>query len=102
MQDMAPRIGVRFSDGQSAGTRQQSIYVPKDDDGVPTGPVVFGGSFGGGGGHFRFEHWVFPLPSPGPLEVFAQWQFAGLEETSIVISGDDVREAAQRATILWS
>jgi len=64
--------------------------------------VIVGHGGGGGGGHFRYEHWVFPLPPPGPLEVFAEWSTAGIDETSIVISGDDVRDAAQHAIVLWS
>ncbi|MDP9332849.1 MAG: hypothetical protein M3Q30_06025 [Actinomycetota bacterium] len=103
MLDMAPRIGIRFSNGQSAGSAPQSIFeVAKDEEGVPTQPVIVGGGGGGGGGHFRFEYWVFPLPTPGPLEVFAEWPLAGMEETSVVISGDDVLDAAQQAMILWS
>ena len=103
MRDMAPRVGVRFSNGQTAGRSSASTYdVAKDDDGVPSEPVIVAGGFNGGGGRFRFEQWVFPLPTPGPLEVIAEWSQAGMEETSIVISGDEVREAAQRAIVLWS
>jgi hypothetical protein len=103
MLDLAPRVGIRFSDGRSAGTGQRSIFdVAKDEDGVPTEPVILGGGYNGSGGRFRFEHWVFPVPTPGPLEVFAEWAVAGIEETSILISGDAVRDAAQRAIILWS
>jgi hypothetical protein len=103
MLDMAPRVGIRFSDGRSAGAEPQSIFdVAKDQDGVPTEPVIVSGGYSGGGGRFRFEHWVFPLPTPGPLEVFAEWTVAGIQESSVVISGDDVREAAQHAIVLWS
>jgi hypothetical protein len=100
---MGPRIGIRFSNGQSAGADRQSPFeVAKDEHGIPTGPVILGGGGGGGNGHFRFDYWVFPLPPPGELEVFAEWKIAGIEETSIVINGDDIRDAAQHATILWS
>jgi hypothetical protein len=103
MLDLVPRIGIRFSDDRSAGTGLRSIFdVPKGEDGVPTEPVIVGGGYNGSGGRFRFEHWVFPLPTPGPLEVFAEWAVADIEETSIIISGDDVRKAAQHAIILWS
>ena len=103
MLDMAPRLGIRFSNGQSAGSAPQSMFeVAKDEEGVPTQPVIVGGGGGGGGGHFRFEYWVFPLPTPGRLEVFAEWPLAGMEETSVVISGDDVLDASRRAIILWS
>ena len=100
---MGPRLGIRFSNGQSAGARPQSSFdVPKDEDGIPTEPIIVGGGGGGGGGHFRFEHWVFPMPTPGPLEVFADWPAAGIEEAMIVINGDDIRDAAQHAIVLWS
>ena len=100
---MGPRIGVEFSNGQRAGTRPMPHFdVPRDKDGMPTEPVMMGGGGGGGGGQFRWEHWVFPLPSPGPLTVFAEWSTARIEETSMVISGTDVRDAAQRAIVLWS
>jgi hypothetical protein len=99
---MGPRIGIRFSNGQSAGAQPRSPFdVPRDEQGFPTQPVIVGGG-GGGDGQFRFEHWVFPLPTPGQLEVFAEWPIAGIDETSIVISGDDVRGAAQHAIVLWS
>jgi hypothetical protein len=98
-----PRIGVQFANGQRAGTRTESPFdVPKDEAGIPTEPVIVGGGGGGGGGHFRWEHWVFPLPNPGALTVFAEWATAGIEETSVVINGDDVRDAASRAVVLWS
>jgi hypothetical protein len=100
---MGPRIGIRFSSGQSAEAHRRSPFdVPRDEQGIPTEPVIAVGGDGGGNGHFRFEYWIFPLPTPGPLEVFAEWAIAGVEETSIVISGDDIREAAQHAIVLWS
>ncbi len=103
MFDSGPRIGVRFANGQSAGDRLVSMFdVAKDDDGVPTQPVIVGGGGGGGGGHFRFEYWVFPLPAAGPLEVFAEWSVVGLAEMKVVLDGDAVRDAAQRATVIWS
>ncbi len=100
---MAPRLGVEFSNGQRAGVRPQSPYeVDKDDRGYPTAPIISMGGGGGGMGQYRWEQWVFPLPSPGDLVVFAEWPAAGIEETSIVVSADDIREAARRAVVLWS
>jgi hypothetical protein len=98
-----PRIGVLFSNGQRAGARPDTGFeVPKDEAGIPTEPVMRPSGGGGGGGYFRWECWVFPLPSPGPLTIFAEWSTAGIEETSIVVSGDEIRDAARRAVVLWS
>jgi hypothetical protein len=97
-----PRIGVQFADGQRAGSRPGALFdVAKDDAGIPTEPVMIPGGGGGSDGHFQWEQWVFPLPSLGPLTVFAEWSGAGIEESSVVISGDDVRDAAHRAVVLW-
>jgi hypothetical protein len=34
--------------------------------------------------------------------VFADWPAAGIEEAMIVINGDEIRDAAQHAIVLWS
>jgi hypothetical protein len=100
---MGPRLGVQFSNGQHAGARPVSPYdVDKDEEGIPTEPIITMGGGGGGSGHFRWEQWVFPLPSPGDLTVFAEWPAAGIEESSIVVSADDVLHASERAIVLWS
>ncbi len=100
---MGPRLGVQFSNGQRAGGRPVSPFeVDRDERGVPKEPVMTMGGGGGGGGQYRWEHWVFPLPTPGDLVVFAEWSSVGIEESTIVLSGDDVREAATRAIVLWS
>jgi hypothetical protein len=100
---MGPRLGVEFSNGQRAGAQARSPYdVAKDERGFPAAPIITSGGGGGGGGRYRWEHWVFPLPSPGQLVVFAEWSAIGIEESSVVLSADDIREAAQRASVLWS
>ena len=74
-----------------AGASPESRFgIPKDEAGIPPGPVITGG--GGGGGRDLSEHWVFPRPSPGPLTVFAEWLAAGIEEANIIISRDDIPE----------
>ena len=60
------------------------------------------GGGGGGSGHYRWEHWVFPLPPSGPLTVFAEWSMAGVAEVSVVVSGDEDHDASDRAVVLWS
>ncbi len=97
------RIGVLFSNGQrSAVGGAGAAGVATDEQGVPTEPIITAGGGGGSGGNFRWEHWIFPLPPPGPLAVFAEWPDAGIDEASVVISGEMVRDAAQRSVVLWS
>jgi hypothetical protein len=100
---LPPRLGVQFADGRSAGDRWRSPFeVPKDDAGIPTEPIMSFGGGGGGSGHFEWRHWVFPLPPPGPLDVFAEWSAVGIHESRITLRAEDVLDAAARAVVLWS
>lgn len=99
-----PRVGVRFSDGKSAG--QSTAFrgggaMAKDDQGIPTEPILGMAGGGGGTGGWHFGIWVFPLPPDGPLEIFVGLPPAGLDETSVTVDGALVREAASRADVLW-
>ena len=106
--DMArrvPRVGVRFADGRTAG-REAALLgppeVPKDDDGIPTVPVL---RFLGGGGGSRGYHlslWVFPLPPEGPLEVHIALPDSDVPESTVVVDGALVRAAAERARVIWT
>jgi hypothetical protein len=98
------RVGVRFADGRSAGrsaTWPGGGSMSKDDQGIPTEPVLRMTGGGGGTGRWRFGAWVFQLPPEGPLEIFVGLPVAGLEEASVTVDGGSVREAASRATVLW-
>ena len=107
----SPRVGIEFSDGQKAGNepdvgpgpfpRLPSGDVPKDDDGMPTQPVIrFTG--GGGGLHtYAVDLWVYPLPPAGPLKVFVEWPVKGIPETKVVLDAEAIREAAARAVVVW-
>ncbi len=98
-----PRIGVQFASGQRAGSQSYARFdVPKDDAGVPTEPAMIKveaeegeATFDGSNGYFRFAG-----PARSPCSPNGSPQ--GIEETSVLISGDDVRDAARRATVIWS
>jgi hypothetical protein len=99
-----PRVGVRFSDGTTArGSAAMGLTpdIPKDEEGLPTEPIVrlVGGSSGPGG--WRAWAWVYPLPSDGPLEVLVAVEAAGLSEAAVTIDGAVVRSAAGRARVIW-
>ena len=102
-----PRVGVRFADGRVGGNRAGMFHpgsvVAKNERGLPTDPFVGFGSGGGGPQQgWRLWRWVYPLPPDGPLEIFVGLPAAGLEEASITVDGGAVREAAQRARVIWS
>ncbi len=104
-----PRVGVRFSDGRTAGREATWPHgparpgLPKEDDGVPTVPVVrFVGGGGGVRAGWRFGVWVHPLPPKGPVEIFVSLPAAGLEEGRAVVDGKAVRSAAKHASVVWT
>jgi hypothetical protein len=98
-----PRVGVQFSDGRTAGQTALALGpdldLRKDDDGIPTVPVVRFVGGGGGGTTYRFGVWVFPLPPTGPLSIFTE--MAHLPESSVTIDSALILDAAKRAKIIW-
>jgi hypothetical protein len=101
--DLWPRIGVQFADGRRAGERPVfgPMGVPKDDDGLPTEPMLMHRGGGGGGAEYHMNVWLYPLPPAGPFHVFAQWEVIGLDETSVELDGAAIREAAAAAVTVW-
>ncbi len=100
-----PRVGVRFSDGRTAGRGPgigSMADLPKDEHGVPTGPFMSVASRGGAPEGWRASAWVFPLPPDGPLEIYVALEAAGLNEASITVDGAAVRAAAERAKVIWT
>ena len=100
-----PQVGVRFADGTAArGTAAMGLVpdISKDEDGLPTEPIVrlVGGNSAPGG--WRAWAWVYPLPPDGPLEVMVAVEPAGLSEATVAIDGALVRSAARRARVIWS
>jgi hypothetical protein len=98
-----PRIGVEFSDGRRAGqgSTRRPDELAKDDNGIPTEPFLRHFFGGGGGGSYGMNYWLFPLPPPGQLKVFAVWRFVGMAETMVILDADDILDAARRPITLW-
>lgn len=101
-----PRIGVRFSDGRTAGRESEfrplPFDVPKDEHGFPTQPITRMTGGGGGSNGFNFGVWVYPLPPDGPLEIFVALPQIVDSERRIVLDGGTVRAAAERAHVIWT
>jgi hypothetical protein len=97
-----PRLGIRFSDGRSAGQSVTNMMaMGKDEQGLPTGIVLRQTGSSGGSNGWHFGVWVYPLPPDGPVEVFIGLPAAGLDEASVTVDGAAIREAASRAKVLW-
>lgn len=97
------RLGVQFSDGRKATNvgAAAGFGCPKDEQGIPTVPVLLAR---GGSGHDRrweLEHWLWPLPPPGPLGLVIEWPMVGIAETRHQVDAAPILEAAGRAVTLW-
>lgn len=92
------RIGVQFADGAKA--TNMSSFRPGDEP--PTGPVLNSHGSSGGGGRFRTDAWVWPLPPPGPLAFVCEWPAINLPLTRREIEAELILEAAQKARVIFS
>jgi hypothetical protein len=48
------------------------------------------------------EHWVWPLPPPGPFAFVCAWPARGIAESRAEIDAGSILEAAGRALTLWA
>ena len=91
------RIGVQFADGAKA-TNTSGFHHGGEP---PVGPVMRGGGGGGGGGDWHQSEWVWPLPPPGPLAFVCEWPAAGIALTRSEIDAQIIRDAANRAQLIF-
>jgi hypothetical protein len=56
---------------------------------------------GGGGGRFDMKFWCFPLPPPGPMTIFAEWNHEGIKESATQFDADKILAAVPRVITLW-
>ena len=100
-----PRVGLEFADGKRAveGHGFELMRSPdgKDDQGIPKSPVLMPRGGGGGTDRYAMRYWSFPLPPPGAMKVFIEWEDLGIPETMVEIDADAIRDAASRAVVLW-
>jgi hypothetical protein len=102
-----PRVGFEYSDGTRVTNEGGPIMGPramleKDDQGVPTRPVLLmAGGGGGGNSQWAMRHWCYGLPTPGELKVYFEFEPSGMPETMTVLDADAIRQAAARAVVIW-
>ncbi len=99
-------LGVQLADGAKAraDSALQSRYPPGTAK-QPDPPVLILQGNGGTGGDDEMAGkgsvWLWPLPPAGDLRLLAQWTSMGMPESSIVLDGGHLREAAAGAQKYW-
>jgi hypothetical protein len=91
------RFGVQLADGSKAVYEEATPFGDQE----PAGPVLASAGGGGGGRSWNFAVWLWPLPPPGPLTFVVQWPAKGIPETRQEADAGSIREAAERAEVLW-
>lgn len=91
------RFGVQFSDGRKATNTGGLHHL----DEPPTAPVMHEGGGSGGGGDWRQDYWVWPLPPQGPLLFVCEWPVMGIALSRAEIDAQFVIDAALRAQALF-
>lgn len=105
------RVAVKFADGREAVTSGHrpgpeiaayfsAVQEGKEPD-LPAGPVIGGGEGGGGGKHWDFRYWVWPLPPDGPLTIVIEWHAAGIRHATHVMDGGSIRRAGATSKSIW-
>src|SRR6266566_5447850 len=72
-----------------------------NDPPEPPGPVIGSMSGGGGGKHWDFNFFVWPLPPDGPVMVTCQWSARGLQTAGKELNGTAIRAAGLRSKGVW-
>jgi hypothetical protein len=93
------RLGLMYADGRRTATTAR--YSRPDDEADPGHLVLRQGGGGGNARRWDGEFWVYPLPPEGPVTFVASWLKQGVAETRAELDGAAIREAAERAVILW-
>ncbi len=92
------RFGVQFADGRKVTNLDRPSYDPEHE---PDHPVLTQHGGGGGGSAWDLEHWVWPLPPPGPIAFVCEWPARGITESRAEIEAASILEAAGRAVTFW-
>ncbi len=92
------RLRIRYADGSEA----DNLGPPMQRPATPDGPYLMPREGGAGQWRAHTTFWVWPLPPPGPLVFSCEWPAYGIPLTRHEIDATLIREAAERATPMWS
>jgi hypothetical protein len=91
------RLGMLWSDGRSVEA-ENHWGKPRGKEGTFR---LTPGTGGGGGIHWLWNLWLWPLPPAEPVTVYCMWEERGIAETSTHVDLARVVAAAAEATELW-
>lgn len=99
------RFGVAYADGRKASADEWPHWGIEGADPGP-GPVLTTAGGGSGSGSddevtSSAKFWLWPLPTAGELRIVAQWADVGMDQESIVVSGDVFASAAELVQPYW-
>jgi hypothetical protein len=107
--DALLRIGFELADGSRVSNlggwgAHRTLMSP---DAEPEGPILIpyaGGGGGSTGGQVTMQpgYWLWPLPTPGPLQISCEWPLVDIALTTVEIDVTPLVDAAQQARSLWS
>jgi hypothetical protein len=95
------RFGVQFADGGRATSLDAYVGTAADPDEPPQPPLLQPRSGSGGGGQWRHDVWVWPLPPAGPLTFACEWPALDIALSRRDLDAERLQEAAGRSRLLW-
>jgi len=96
--DDALWVGVKLADGRkatNAGGRPPGVELREDDVTL----ARIGGQIGGNSA--LLTYFLTPTPPPGPVTLILAWPTFDIEESTLVIPGNELAAAAGRRVTLW-
>jgi hypothetical protein len=91
-------FGFQFADGSKATTLDDG----PDWSGETSGsPMLLCRSGSSGGGHWRQDYWLGPLPPPGQLSFVCQWPAAGIPITRVDLDAEGIADACSRSQTIF-
>lgn len=109
--DAGIQVVIRFGDGRDShgggpGPNRAVMDYYKEwsegkDPPEPVGPIIGQQGGGGGGQHWNFQYFVWPLPPDGPVTVSCKWPARGLQTAPKELNGTAIRAAGLTSQSVW-
>jgi hypothetical protein len=109
--DAGIQVSIRFSDGRDSRgggpgpNRALMDYYREWSEGMdppePVGPIIGQQGGGGGGQHWDFSYFIWPLPPDGPVTITCEWPARGLQTAGKDLNGTAIREAGLKSHSVW-